>query len=1261
MIKERRRRHNKRSNKVPTTDDLELMVLKDTRSRKMSLSSQNSFDGDHNEPNTCETTKSSPLKDLLKNKKTQLPSYTYSGIVRDIETGIRKYYRPVAVDEAYETDTFHASVTQTNSVGRGLRYEVEAKQKAGMLLGDVVEPVAVITNLQQHSTLPLPNIFTNVLNTQDVITGTGNDLIDVSNESQPTSVLATNADIARMITVSSDEKRRQVCGFSGETDAQQIAGMRQSEEEAVKRMASSSHTPNPRELFSSSMSNIPTDPLSSPEEINGLENRLTNATILNPPTLALTSSVDVNSITSVSLDEEKRGKENSMVASKGNKESIEAVGIVNYEGGAVDAEEVQLNCPYGAISKTDGPVTIKITLEKPSTHCDMLVKNGLENIVKFIAPVINLQPNGQSFKKPVVVTTKLTINEDVSSSDVLVLHGTQARDGKIVWEDITHESKIDLEKKVLKVKIDGFSRIAALLRLTSIFTKDIITRLNLTGFNYTLSVLFKDSQPHSPFGELALVFMSRDVYHEKCYREHPSSAFMQLKGIGFEELCVIDRLESKRIYNNETLKVSVSLEKDYILSDGKPECVDFTVDSSMWWSTGHAIQRPLKGADGVRILCGKIVVEGQHGHFLENTFCELDSFEYVRRLLRVKGSTLNLVPVAQKLGLPEEAIRQATRFWQNDEYQLNIILQHWSKRQDDHDMEDPARLRNTLQGLTPGDCEVDERGKMHINHLRELAFEIQGLNHEDPHLMEYFTNQIRTLCDSILKDCCIEMDAEVSVTNYPQYLSFHRRVTQDVALKLEKICSLSSRSINEDFLSTVPFLIQIIKETFRMEKPLIIQNGLKGLPKETVDQHESKVLDAFKNKDILSLVSEVCEILANLCLHNCGKKSTEEIECWNESLGIWFLLEFLQHFFQSRQEKKLYKRLQLLSRSLKRISSHIRDFKEIEMRYFYNVALNLIKFATFDPSKLVRFEMTYEANCPMSYSEAIKYDRPHDTFSQQFEFRKESEDELQLGVIAHVHLDGRIRKVGAFESVIMLPPTSEEELATCPIAALPVTVKKERTDSGSLRVVLSSTRRKNITNALSLLQRDMGNDILGEGQAEITESPLTVRCFVEVVGVVRLRLLYKWGSEAISVDSKDFVAIDESSAADAHMSASAVTDASCPFEAELAALSSASLPCDKNGNFVMDPSAMELIQRHARQQCGRLELHLHQTFQKGHVCVTGENTSLHMEMPNTAQSFLQEGLCAPSQKSITAGPSSNEAVVSEQEKNKSSDMEEIEL
>lgn len=41
-------------------------------------------------------------------------------------------------------------------------------------------------------------------------------------------------------------------------------------------------------------------------------------------------------------------------------------------------------------------------------------------------------------------------------------------------------------------------------------------------------------------------------------------------------------------------------------------------------------------------------------------------------------------------------------------------------------------------------------------------------------------------------------------------------------------------------------------------------------------------------------------------------------------------------------------------------------------------------------------------------------------------------------------------------------------------------------------------------------------------------------------------------------------------------------------------------------------------------------------------------------------SFLQVGLCAPSQQSITAGPSSNERAVSEPQKNQSIDVEEIE-
>ena len=323
------------------------------------------------------------------------------------------------------------------------------------------------------------------------------------------------------------------------------------------------------------------------------------------------------------IDQLTSGNANTVVRLKRKECIVEACEeIMNCDGGTVAAESIQLTCPAGAIKKSDEPVAIKVMLEKPSIHYDMLVNNGLENDVIFIAPVIRLQPNSQMFEKPVTVTTKLTIAENVFKGDILILHGTQGGDGKIIWKDVTHESKIDLEKKKLQVEINRFSRIVALLRLTSILAKDVIARLNFFGFNYTLSVLFKTNRPHAPFDELALVFMSRDIYHEKCYREHPSSLWMQLKGEGFDELCLIDKPESNRIYNNENLKVSILLGQDYKLNLGQLGTTDFTVDSSTWWSIGHVIKLPLKGIDGARILCGKLDVEGQYGHKLEGTFCE---------------------------------------------------------------------------------------------------------------------------------------------------------------------------------------------------------------------------------------------------------------------------------------------------------------------------------------------------------------------------------------------------------------------------------------------------------------------------------------------------------------------------------------------------------------------------------------------------------------------------------------------------------------
>jgi len=76
-----------------------------------------------------------------------------------------------------------------------------------------------------------------------------------------------------------------------------------------------------------------------------------------------------------------------------------------------------------------------------------------------------------------------------------------------------------------------------------------------------------------------------------------------------------------------------------------------------------------------------------------------DTYEYVRRLLRVEGSILNLVPIARKLEVPEEAVNEAIKSWQKDEEQLKIIIQHWSTGHEERCNDDPAMLRNALQGL----------------------------------------------------------------------------------------------------------------------------------------------------------------------------------------------------------------------------------------------------------------------------------------------------------------------------------------------------------------------------------------------------------------------------------------------------------------------------------------------------------------------------------------------------------------------------------
>ena len=201
-----------------------------------------------------------------------------------------------------------------------------------------------------------------------------------------------------------------------------------------------------------------------------------------------------------------------------------------------------------------------------------------------------------------------------------------------------------------------------------------------------------------------------------------------------------------------------------------------------------------------------------------------------------------------------------------------------------------------------------------------------------------------------------------------------------------------------------------------------------------------------------------------------------------------------------------------------------------------NLTLSLIHFAKFSPSKLVRFELTGSTNSPVTCdrennNDNIHYDRHHETFSQWFEIRKESEDELRLHANALVHVDGRICNKGAFQSVIAICATAEEAFDACMTHFIDVTAMKLKdNDSENLRVVLCSTQKEKVREVLEVLKRKLSEEVVYFRQSEVTQCHLTIRSITsEAETFLSLRLFYKWGSDAVGLDSKDFVSLAVSS------------------------------------------------------------------------------------------------------------------------------------
>ena len=78
-------------------------------------------------------------------------------------------------------------------------------------------------------------------------------------------------------------------------------------------------------------------------------------------------------------------------------------------------------------------------------------------------------------------------------------------------------------------------------------------------------------------------------------------------------------------------------------------------------------------------------------------FFSTDLCGYVRSLLDVEGAIFNVIPIAKLFEMPEECMNRLTKFQKDENEQLEIILQHWSKT--NNVVTDLAALRKDLERL----------------------------------------------------------------------------------------------------------------------------------------------------------------------------------------------------------------------------------------------------------------------------------------------------------------------------------------------------------------------------------------------------------------------------------------------------------------------------------------------------------------------------------------------------------------------------------
>ena len=435
---------------------------------------------------------------------------------------------------------------------------------------------------------------------------------------------------------------------------------------------------------------------------------------------------------------------------------------------------------------------------------------------------------------------------------------------------------------------------------------------------------------------------------------------------------------------------------------------------------------------------------------------------------------------------------------------------------------------------------VTPRGQMHIRHLRKLAAKILGLQCTNAELQSYFIRNIRDLCKSVFRDCCIEsedsadrVERAASSTNHAQYLiqSIESRCKSsplpiEIKKKYQEVCSSFKECTIGSFLIVVPYLIQNIKDIFVDKRMFEVpQNGLRGLPKEKLDHFVSSVRKAEEKHSRLDLFYSSCNILEPLCLENYDKEANTEIEKWGESMAILPMLNYLKPFFHhSFQDMRLHKRLDLVSRCLRESIADREYIDEVFVHDLSNVLMSLIQFAKIDPSKVVRFELNGSNDLPCSCTlETVSYDKLKNSYSQVFRIsKKETEDVLYLHATARVCIDGEIVEMGTFLSTITLTSSSEKALNEYITRSHDVRVTKLRDrNAGNLRVVFVSAQKEKL---LDIPRKELRQHVVDLNRSIVTQCPLSIRSRVTAKAdrVLSLRLMYEWGSEVVLLDSKDF-------------------------------------------------------------------------------------------------------------------------------------------